>query len=169
MCDKQYPTCKNCIRNGFLREDYSNTGSRCIHKDGQKIRAMSPPHTARVLQSKRPHPTFINPPSDFMLNYNPNDRKSLQTSNPKTLTAVPFSMGPIPATTTSMLVHQDNNSRVQWIAFDTFDFSRDRVKTEYTIRGDMETVHIDNLAADFKEEAAFILEPGSRTDTEAAA
>ena len=53
--------------------------------------------------------------------------------------------GPIPATT-PLVVRQDNNG-VQWIAF---EYSRDRVKMEYTIRCDVESVNADNLAAEFK-------------------
>jgi hypothetical protein len=55
--------------------------------------------------------------------------------------------GPIPATT-PLVVRQDNNG-VQWIAF---EYSRDRVKMEYTIRCDVESVNVDNLAAEFKAE-----------------
>lgn len=60
-------------------------------------------------------------------------------SNP---TAAP---GPIPATT-PLVVRQDNNG-VQWIAF---EYSRDRVKMEYTIRCDVESVNIDELGQEFK-------------------
>lgn len=55
--------------------------------------------------------------------------------------------GPIPATT-PLVVRQDSNG-VQWIAF---EYSRDRVKMEYTIRCDVESVNVDNLDAAFKEE-----------------
>lgn len=55
--------------------------------------------------------------------------------------------GPIPATT-PLVVRQDNNG-VQWIAF---EYSRDRVKMEYTIRCDVESVNVDNLNPDFKSE-----------------
>ncbi|KAI5867818.1 hypothetical protein GGS23DRAFT_602727 [Durotheca rogersii] len=55
--------------------------------------------------------------------------------------------GPIPATT-PLVVRQDNNG-VQWIAF---EYSRDRVKLEYTIRCDVESVNTDELSSDFKTE-----------------
>lgn len=55
--------------------------------------------------------------------------------------------GPIPATT-PLVVRQDGNG-VQWIAF---EYSRDRVKMEYTIRCDVESVNTDELPADFKTE-----------------
>jgi hypothetical protein len=55
--------------------------------------------------------------------------------------------GPIPATT-PLVVRQDQNG-VQWIAF---EYSRDRVKMEYTIRCDVESVNTDTLPQDFKTE-----------------
>ncbi|KAI9732225.1 MAG: hypothetical protein M1834_004322 [Cirrosporium novae-zelandiae] len=55
--------------------------------------------------------------------------------------------GPIPATT-PLVVRQDNNG-VQWIAF---EYSRDRVKMEYTIRCDVESVNVETLSQDFKTE-----------------
>jgi hypothetical protein len=55
--------------------------------------------------------------------------------------------GPIPATT-PLVVRQDNNG-VQWIAF---EYSRDRVKMEYTIRCDVESVNTDELGSEFKTE-----------------
>ena len=54
--------------------------------------------------------------------------------------------GPIPATT-PLVVRQDNNG-VQWISF---EYSKDRVKMEYTIRCDVEAVDVDTLDKDFKE------------------
>ena len=55
--------------------------------------------------------------------------------------------GPIPATT-PLVVRQDNNG-VQWIAF---EYSRDRVKMEYTIRCDVESVNTDTLPQEFRNE-----------------
>lgn len=55
--------------------------------------------------------------------------------------------GPIPATT-PLVVRQDQNG-VQWIAF---EYSRDRVKMEYTIRCDVESVDVNSLSQDFKTE-----------------
>ncbi|EEH21683.2 hypothetical protein PABG_03899 [Paracoccidioides brasiliensis Pb03] len=55
--------------------------------------------------------------------------------------------GPIPATT-PLVVRQDQNG-VQWIAF---EYSRDRVKMEYTIRCDVENINIENLSQEFKTE-----------------
>lgn len=55
--------------------------------------------------------------------------------------------GPIPATT-PLVVRQDQNG-VQWIAF---EYSRDRVKMEYTIRCDVESVTTEELTPEFKSE-----------------
>jgi hypothetical protein len=55
--------------------------------------------------------------------------------------------GPIPATT-PLVVRQDGNG-VQWIAF---EYSRDRIKMEYTIRCDVESVKTENLSQEFKTE-----------------
>jgi len=55
--------------------------------------------------------------------------------------------GPIPATT-PLVVRQDGNG-VQWIAF---EYSRDRVKMEYTIRCDVESVNVETLSPEFKTE-----------------
>ncbi|KAK2733342.1 hypothetical protein FQN57_002162 [Myotisia sp. PD_48] len=55
--------------------------------------------------------------------------------------------GPIPATT-PLVVRQDTNG-VQWIAF---EYSRDRVKMEYTIRCDVENINIETLSPEFKTE-----------------
>jgi hypothetical protein len=55
--------------------------------------------------------------------------------------------GPIPEIT-PLVVRQDQNG-VQWIAF---EYSRDRVKMEYTIRCDVESINVDELPQDFKTE-----------------
>ncbi|EME45083.1 hypothetical protein DOTSEDRAFT_43487 [Dothistroma septosporum NZE10] len=69
-------------------------------------------------------------------------RLSTSSSNGPNSSAAP---GPIPATT-PLVVRQDNNG-VQWIAF---EYSRDRVKMEYTIRCDVESVNVDELSQEFK-------------------
>ncbi|SCO54212.1 uncharacterized protein FFNC_15397 [Fusarium fujikuroi] len=55
--------------------------------------------------------------------------------------------GPIPATTP--LVFSQDGTGVQWIAF---EYSIDRVKTKYHIRCDIESVDINELSSEFKEE-----------------
>ena len=66
-------------------------------------------------------------------------------TSPSVGTSSTAAPGPIPATT-PLVVRQDNNG-VQWIAF---EYSRDRVKMEYTIRCDVESVNVDNLSAEFR-------------------
>jgi hypothetical protein len=66
------------------------------------------------------------------------------SGTPQSANAAP---GPIPATT-PLVVRQDQNG-VQWIAF---EYSRDRVKMEYTIRCDVESVNVDELPQEFKTE-----------------
>lgn len=68
-------------------------------------------------------------------------------SSPSLATSSSAAPGPIPATT-PLVVQQDSNG-VQWIAF---EYSRDRVKMEYTIRCDVESVNVDNLSQEFKTE-----------------
>ncbi|CAP94976.1 Pc21g00790 [Penicillium rubens Wisconsin 54-1255] len=90
--------------------------------------------------------TMLNPPLTATNSH------SMSASNPHaspplggtTSSAAP---GPIPATT-PLVVRQDSNG-VQWIAF---EYSRDRVKMEYTIRCDVESVIVDTLTQEFKTE-----------------
>jgi hypothetical protein len=97
-------------------------------------------------QTPQQRPSMINPqhptpgPTPTSTGVTPS-----QNSGPPTgSSAAP---GPIPATT-PLVVRQDNNG-VQWIAF---EYSRDRVKMEYTIRCDVESVDTGNLAQEFKSE-----------------
>jgi len=55
--------------------------------------------------------------------------------------------GPIPATT-PLVVRQDQNG-VQWIAF---EYSRDRVKMQYTIRCDVECIDVTTLSYEFRRD-----------------
>ncbi|KAJ5836676.1 hypothetical protein N7447_002702 [Penicillium robsamsonii] len=93
-----------------------------------------------------PQQTMLNPPlaattSHTMSTNNPHASPPLGGT---TSSAAP---GPIPATT-PLVVRQDSNG-VQWIAF---EYSRDRVKMEYTIRCDVESVIVDTLTQEFKTE-----------------
>lgn len=67
---------------------------------------------------------------------------TLPTSTGQNPAAAP---GPIPATT-PLVVRQDHNG-TQWIMF---EYSRDRVKMEYTIRCDVESVQLEDLSQEFK-------------------
>ncbi|ETI23847.1 hypothetical protein G647_05654 [Cladophialophora carrionii CBS 160.54] len=70
-----------------------------------------------------------------------------QQQNPNLPPGSNAAPGPIPATT-PLVVRQDGNG-VQWIAF---EYSRDRVKMEYTIRCDVESVDANALSQEFKSE-----------------
>lgn len=54
--------------------------------------------------------------------------------------------GPIPAN--PLRIYKDANG-VDWISF---AYSRERIRTEYTIRGDVETVDLDTLTEEFKHQ-----------------
>lgn len=56
------------------------------------------------------------------------------------------SSGPIPAN--PLRIYKDPNG-VDWISF---AYSRERIRTEYTIRGDVETVDLDTLPEEFKQQ-----------------
>lgn len=85
--------------------------------------------------------TPTGPPSASSMHPGPQGPQSGASVNPN---AAP---GPIPATT-PLVVRQDQNG-VQWIAF---EYSRDRVKMEYTIRCDVESVDVNTLSQEFKSE-----------------
>ncbi|CAK7271533.1 hypothetical protein SEPCBS119000_004655 [Sporothrix epigloea] len=103
----------------------------------------------------QPHATHQHHPQQLPVHHSvhngqnaPNALTSAQTGNigPSAINpnAAP---GPIPATT-PLVVRQDQNG-VQWIAF---EYSRDRVKMEYTIRCDVESVSADDLSEEFKQD-----------------
>ena len=77
-------------------------------------------------------------------NSNSNNNGNTGNSSSNNPNAAP---GPIPATT-PLVVKQDPNG-VQWISF---EYSKDRVKLEYLIRCDVESVNVDELPQDFKSE-----------------
>ncbi|KAG4301296.1 hypothetical protein PCANB_002416 [Pneumocystis canis] len=54
--------------------------------------------------------------------------------------------GPIPAN--PLRIYKDENG-VDWISF---AYSRERIRTEYTIRGDVETIDLDTLSEEFKQQ-----------------
>ncbi|OQE92589.1 hypothetical protein PENNAL_c0007G01217 [Penicillium nalgiovense] len=129
----------------------------------QKAPSQAPPHQSSHLPTSgmssspimkldssqnptTPQQTMLNPPLPAT-----NDH-SMAASNPHASpplggTASSAAPGPIPATT-PLVVRQDSNG-VQWIAF---EYSRDRVKMEYTIRCDVESVIVDTLTQEFKTE-----------------
>lgn len=97
-----------------------------------------------VPQISRPAPSALGPPQQHPSNGPPLNQNNAANAGGVNPNAAP---GPIPATT-PLVVRQDNNG-VQWIAF---EYSRDRVKMEYTIRCDVESVNVDQLNPEFKTE-----------------
>lgn len=99
--------------------------------------------TPQPMSSQRP---MLNPPLPALGNMGGMPGSALQQNSPLG-TSSSAAPGPIPATT-PLVVRQDSNG-VQWIAF---EYSRDRVKMEYTIRCDVESVNVDTLGPEFKTE-----------------
>jgi hypothetical protein len=97
-------------------------------------------------QIQRPAPTQLGPGPQHQHQQQPGG-PAINNNVPGTGVNPSAAPGPIPATT-PLVVRQDGNG-VQWIAF---EYSRDRVKMEYTIRCDVESVNVDTLSPDFKTE-----------------
>lgn len=105
--------------------------------------SLTSPTTATVQQATPPQRALLNPPHPTA--GAPLPPSSANQHSPSIGASSSAAPGPIPATT-PLVVRQDNNG-VQWIAF---EYSRDRVKMEYTIRCDVESVNVDNLGPEFK-------------------
>ncbi|KAL8822515.1 MAG: hypothetical protein Q9191_006749 [Dirinaria sp. TL-2023a] len=122
------------------------------HPGQPPIQHQPPTPTSAMTNSPRPK---VERPSDIATMQRPPSVPMNSTHNtptgPPTNGNTPHSAGPnaapgpIPATT-PLVVRQDNNG-VQWIAF---EYSRDRVKMEYTIRCDVENVDHNQLSSEFK-------------------
>ncbi|KAL5359395.1 hypothetical protein BJX96DRAFT_148331 [Aspergillus floccosus] len=113
------------------------------HQSSHASTTIPSPSTATAQQHTPPQRTVLNPPLPATTGA-PLSSGGVHHSNSSSSSAAP---GPIPATT-PLVVRQDSNG-VQWIAF---EYSRDRVKMEYTIRCDVESVNVDNLNQEFKTE-----------------
>ena len=113
----------------------SMTNSPRMKLEPQQQQHQQPPPQARTPMTQAP------PAPPMSANSVHSNQSAGAGANPN---AAP---GPIPATT-PLVVRQDNNG-VQWIAF---EYSRDRVKMEYTIRCDVESVNTDALSQEFKTE-----------------
>ncbi|KAI0019712.1 hypothetical protein F4780DRAFT_771112 [Xylariomycetidae sp. FL0641] len=118
------------------------------NQHAQSAMTGSPRHTAKMEPQMPPQ---LQRPSSGPLGTPQPNQNGGQLSTPTGSTtpgiANNAAPGPIPATT-PLVVRQDNNG-VQWIAF---EYSRDRVKMEYTIRCDVESVNTDELTPEFKTE-----------------
>ncbi|GAA86269.1 ribosomal protein L24E [Aspergillus luchuensis] len=106
----------------------------------------SSPNSAAAQQPTPPQRTMLNPPHSAASGA-PLSASAVHHQNSNVGASSSAAPGPIPATT-PLVVRQDSNG-VQWIAF---EYSRDRVKMEYTIRCDVESVNVDNLSQEFKTE-----------------
>ncbi|KAF7592631.1 hypothetical protein BBP40_012653 [Aspergillus hancockii] len=108
--------------------------------------ATSPSTVTTHQQPTPPQRTALNPPLPAATGA-PLSASSIHHQTSPVGGSTSAAPGPIPATT-PLVVRQDSNG-VQWIAF---EYSRDRVKMEYTIRCDVESVNVDNLSQEFKTE-----------------
>ncbi|GMG37659.1 unnamed protein product [Aspergillus oryzae var. brunneus] len=108
--------------------------------------ATSPSTVTAQQQPTPPQRTVLNPPLPTATSA-PIPPSSVHHQNSAIGASTSAAPGPIPATT-PLVVRQDSNG-VQWIAF---EYSRDRVKMEYTIRCDVESVNVDSLSQEFKTE-----------------
>ncbi|KAL6238071.1 hypothetical protein BDW75DRAFT_228250 [Aspergillus navahoensis] len=128
-----------------LMMSHQTSTSQLPHQSSQPPTAALTSPTTAVQQATPPQRVLLNPPHSTTGAPLPPSNSNHQSSNlGASSSAAP---GPIPATT-PLVVRQDSNG-VQWIAF---EYSRDRVKMEYTIRCDVESVNVDNLSPEFKAE-----------------
>ncbi|GIC89597.1 uncharacterized protein Aud_006019 [Aspergillus udagawae] len=104
------------------------------------------PIAVTASQPTPPQRAVLSPPHSASAG-GPLSANSIHHTTPSAGASSSAAPGPIPATT-PLVVRQDSNG-VQWIAF---EYSRDRVKMEYTIRCDVESVNVDNLSQEFKTE-----------------
>ncbi|RHZ63922.1 uncharacterized protein CDV56_109158 [Aspergillus thermomutatus] len=104
------------------------------------------PIAVTASQPTPPQRAVLSPPHSASAG-GPLSANSIHHTTPSVGASSSAAPGPIPATT-PLVVRQDSNG-VQWIAF---EYSRDRVKMEYTIRCDVESVNVDSLSQEFKTE-----------------
>jgi len=106
------------------------------------VTTSAPPHQQHMLQSQQQHQQYQQQqPQHTQQMHSP----SIAEPNEAASNPANPAPGPIPATT-PMVIQTDNNG-TQWIAF---DYSRDRIKMQYRIRCDVETVNVDELTPEFK-------------------
>ncbi|KAL4788670.1 hypothetical protein BJX76DRAFT_3016 [Aspergillus varians] len=129
-----------------LMMSHQTSTSQLPHQSSQPPTAtLASPTTTTAQQANSPQRALLNPPHSATGAPLPPNNANHQSPNlGASSSAAP---GPIPATT-PLVVRQDSNG-VQWIAF---EYSRDRVKMEYTIRCDVESVNVDDLSQEFKTE-----------------
>ncbi|KAL4952247.1 hypothetical protein BDW69DRAFT_195807 [Aspergillus filifer] len=129
-----------------LMMPHQTSTSQLPHQSSQPPNAaLASPTTTTVQQGTPPQRALLNPPHSAAAAPLPPSGANHQSANLGAASSA--APGPIPATT-PLVVRQDSNG-VQWIAF---EYSRDRVKMEYTIRCDVESVNVDTLTQEFKTE-----------------
>ncbi|KAL3468978.1 hypothetical protein BJX99DRAFT_265635 [Aspergillus californicus] len=138
-----HPSSQHPLTSQSMMMPHQTSTSQLPHQSSQP--ALTSPTTATAQQPTPPQRPLLNPP-------HPGAGAPLSAGNanhqsPNLGASSSAAPGPIPATT-PLVVRQDSNG-VQWIAF---EYSRDRVKMEYTIRCDVESVNVDNLSQEFKTE-----------------
>lgn len=121
----------------------SAMASSTMSNNSPRVKVDSLPQQHTPIQNQRPPSTLASPNTPIQ----PLSANNVRGNHPAGTNPTNAAPGPIPATT-PQLVRQDSNG-VQWIAF---EYSRDRVKMEYTIRCDVESVNVEALSADFKTE-----------------
>ncbi|KAL4925776.1 uncharacterized protein BDV17DRAFT_283770 [Aspergillus undulatus] len=128
-----------------LMMPHQTSTSQLPHQSSQPpTAALTSPTATTVQQGTPPQRALLNPPHSTSSAPLPSNASHPSPNLGAASSAAP---GPIPATT-PLVVRQDSNG-VQWIAF---EYSRDRVKMEYTIRCDVESVNVDTLSQEFKTE-----------------
>ncbi|PCG89575.1 Hypothetical protein PENO1_103820 [Penicillium occitanis (nom. inval.)] len=121
--------------------------SSSMSNNSPRLKVDSIPQQHTPIQNQRPPPMPASTLTSPNTPVQPLSANNAHVNHPAGANPTNAAPGPIPATT-PQLVRQDSNG-VQWIAF---EYSRDRVKMEYTIRCDVESVNVEALSADFKTE-----------------
>ncbi|PLB45888.1 hypothetical protein P170DRAFT_478820 [Aspergillus steynii IBT 23096] len=135
------------ITSQSLMLPHQTSSAQIPHQSAQApTSAMTSPSTTTTQQHTPPQRAVLNPPIPASTGA-PLSASNVHHQNSAVGASSSAAPGPIPATT-PLVVRQDSNG-VQWIAF---EYSRDRVKMEYTIRCDVESVNVDNLSQEFKTE-----------------
>lgn len=94
-------------------------------------------------QPTPPQPAMLNPPLPGIGNPGMQNKNAYQSPPLEASSSVVTR----PSLATVPRVERQESNGVQWIAF---EYSRDRIKMEYTIRCDVESVNVDNLSQEFK-------------------
>ncbi|KIV77106.1 hypothetical protein PV11_08937 [Exophiala sideris] len=141
-----YQTTSSQMTQGQVAPHHSAIASspRLKTESAQSYQQTPQARTGILPQQQPPQHTPTTPQTPVLPQSQQQQQQQTPSNMPPNSNAAP---GPIPATT-PLVVRQDNNG-VQWISF---EYSRDRVKMEYTIRCDVESVDANALSQEFKSE-----------------